>query len=336
MDKTAIAGLCPEELTQIIDFKRKFQADQLFAAVVQGVEDINSVTTLSKYLRQELSEEFTIYSCTAEQLLEDPDGTKKALIRMSDGTAVESVLLRDSDGRKTACLSTQAGCAMGCTFCRTGTMGLKRNLTASEIVQQFMIMQNSWGKISHIVFMGMGEPLQNLQEVRKSIEWFSHPKGLNISLRKITVSTCGLIKQLKDLMDNGPAVRIAVSLTSADQALREQLMPVCANNTLHDLKQTILDYQQDSSRRITFEYVLLKGVNDREKDVMDLRKFCRGINYVINLIPWNQADELDFEPPDEKDIQNFMDKAAEVHLNMVRRYRRGNNISGACGQLAVQ
>ncbi len=336
MEKTVLAGLLPAELTQIIDFPRRFQADQLFSAIVQGIEDINEITTLSKDLRGTLAEKFTIYSCSTKQLPEDPDGTKKAVIRLADGLIVECVLLRDSDGRKTACLSTQAGCAMGCIFCRTGTMGLERNLTASEIVQQFMIMQNSWGKISHIVFMGMGEPLQNLNELRKSIDWFSHPKGLNISLRKMTVSTCGLLKQLEDLMKNGPAVRIALSLTSADQTLREKLMPVCAGNTLNDLKKIILGYQQDSSRRLTFEYVLLKGVNDREEDVMALRKYLRGINYVINLIPWNPADELDFESPDEKDIQKFLDMAAEVHLNIVRRYRRGNTINGACGQLAVQ
>ncbi|MBN1648358.1 MAG: 23S rRNA (adenine(2503)-C(2))-methyltransferase RlmN [Spirochaetales bacterium] len=335
-NRTFLAGLLPEKLQEIIAFEKSYQAGQLFLGILQGSKSIDEISTLSMALRSELSERFGLFSVTIEQITEDADGTRKMLLRLWDNQHIECVLLRDEEGRKTACLSTQAGCAMGCAFCRTATMGLRRNLSGQEIIELFLLLQNEFGKISNIVFMGMGEPLQNLAALRESITFFSFPKGLNIGLRRITISTCGLVRPLRDLLENGPAAGIALSLTAADEELRTRLMPVSRQNPLVELKPLFLAYQRSGGRRITLEYVLLKGVNDTDRDILALRKFCNGLNYIINLIPWNPAAELDFESPGEADINAFCERTAAYSLNISRRYRRGRGISGACGQLAVK
>jgi 23S rRNA (adenine2503-C2)-methyltransferase len=333
--KPALAGLLPDKLREAVSFDKKYQADQFFLASLQGCSDINEITTLSKSYREELSENYSLYSMQAENVQEDADGTRKLLLQLEDGLYIECVLLRDEEGRKTACLSTQAGCAMSCKFCRTATMGLQRNLNSQEICQQYLYLAREFGKISHIVFMGMGEPLQNLEAVRESIRFFNYPKGLNIGLRKITISTCGLVSPLQDLLENGPAVSLALSLTAAEQTLREKLMPVSKNNPLTEIKPLIKEHQRRGGKRITLEYVLLKGINDSDQCILELRKFCNDLNYIINLIPWNAAAELDFEAPSDNDIKSFCDRAAVYSLNIARRYRRGRGINGACGQLAV-
>lgn len=332
---SSLTGLLPEELQNVLDLPKKYQAEQLFLAINQGVTNPGDITTFSKQLRETISEKFSIYSSVQKELFEDPDGTRKITIELSDKKVIEAVLLSDGEGRKTACLSTQAGCAMACAFCRTGTMGLLRNLSAEEISEQFMMLQNAFGNITHIVFMGMGEPLQNLNNLRRSITWLSHSKGQNIGLRRITISTCGLTEALNDLVQNGPKTRIAFSLTSAIPELRKQLMPVTKNNPLNEIKTLFKRYQNNGGKRITMEYVLLKGINDRAEDIQALKQYCSGLHYIINLIPWNKADELDFTPPEEKDVQHFIKMADKAHLNITRRYRKGTSINGACGQLAV-
>ncbi|MCX8012781.1 MAG: radical SAM protein, partial [Rectinema sp.] len=215
------------------------------------------MTNLPSSLRQRLSERFggRVRSSTVTKELVDPDGSLKLQIRLRDGAAVECVLLEDIEGRKTACLSSQVGCPMGCAFCRTGSLGFLRNLGPDEILEQYHFLKEHRGFISNIVFMGMGEPLLNLETVRKAIALLSDPDGIGMSLRKITISTSGVVPGILSLAENGPHVRLAISLTTADPELRTRLMPVNRTWPLNTLKDALLRYQQATGDRITIEAV---------------------------------------------------------------------------------
>ena len=330
----SLAGALPDELRRLINFPRKYQAVQVFQAIKNGVSDINEISALPKLLRNELAQKYTVFSGAVEKTLTDPDGTKKIAVRFDERTLVEAVALTDLSGRKTACLSTQAGCAMGCVFCRTGKDGLLRNLNEKEIIEQFLLLERDGTGISNIVFMGMGEPLQNLEATRKSIDYFTNSDGPGISFRKITISTCGVLEGLKDLLENGPAVKLAVSLNSADREIRKRLMPFAAKTSLEDLRTELLAYQKKGGRRITFEYVAIKGINDGPADIASLKKFCSGLNCYINLIPLNPGGAEGLRAPSERDLKKFLNAIASAGLNAGRRYRRGSGIDGACGQLA--
>jgi 23S rRNA (adenine2503-C2)-methyltransferase len=263
----------------------------------------------------------------------DPDGTLKLEIGLFDGQSVECVMLTDYEGRKTACLSTQVGCPMACAFCKTGTLGFSRNLSRAEIVEQLYHLKTQGQQASNVVFMGMGEPLLNLEELRAAIAVIHHPDGLNISLRKITISTCGLCKGIRDLADSGPLVRLAVSLTTADPELRRRLMPVAASNPLPELKKALLYYQEKTQDRITLEAAIMGNANSRPEDVKAMVDFCRGLKAQVNLIPWNPVPELPFSEPKRGQIEDFERALTDAGLTVTRRMRRGRGVSGACGQL---
>ena len=242
MEKTVLTGLLPQEIVEELKLSQSFRGKQIFKWISTGATSFDQMTNLSLDLRNELSNKTVLRTSKVENKLTDPDGTIKLVIKLSDGNCVETVLLTDKEGRKTACVSCQAGCAMKCAFCMTGTLGLSRNLTAAEIVEEFLYLEEAAGKLDNIVFMGMGEPMQNLSAIRKTIEILCHKDGRALSSKRITVSTCGIVKGIYDLADNGPALRLAVSLTTADEALRQQLMPVSTRDNSLEALRTAIDY----------------------------------------------------------------------------------------------
>lgn len=335
MNKIILSGMNPEEITCTLELKQGFRGKQIFKWIASGAENFEQMSNLSLELRQTLSEKAEIYSSKICEVLKDPDGTIKLRIELFDGNIVETVLLTDKEGRKTACVSCQAGCAMKCAFCMTGTLGLSRNLEANEIIEQFLFLEKTAGKLDNIVFMGMGEPMQNLSGIRKSVEILCHKDGRALSSKRITLSTCGIVKGIYDLADNGPALRLAVSLTTANEDLRKELMPVAksSENSLEKLKEAIRYYAQKTGKRVTLEAALLSGKNTDEKSADNMIDFAKGMDVNINLIPWNPVKTLPFSEPTKQEINYFVNRLERADLNVTLRTRRGRKIGGACGQL---
>lgn len=333
MSKIALAGLLPEEITEQLQLGQKFRGLQIFKWIGSGATSFDQMTNLGKDVRQRLNEQATLRSSSVSRTLKDPDGTIKLQITLEDGGAVETVLLTDKEGRKTACVSCQVGCGMKCAFCQTGQLGFSRNLTANEIVEQFLYLEEECGHLDNIVFMGMGEPMLNLPEIRKAISVLTDERGRNLSARRITLSTSGIIKGIYDLADNGPNIRLAVSLTTADEDLRNSLMPVNTANPLPELRKAIDYYANKSGKRVTLEATLLKNKNTGKESADRMIAFAKGIDVNINLIPWNPVETLPFEEPDSSEVRNFVSFLEKAGLNVTLRTKRGRKIGGACGQL---
>ena len=334
MEKIVLTGFTPEEITEKLELSQSFRGKQIFKWISTGITSFDQMTNLSLELRQELKEKASLRTSKVAQTLTDPDGTIKLVISLYDGNNVETVLLTDKEGRKTACVSCQAGCAMKCAFCMTGTLGLSRNLTCAEIVEEFLYLEAAAGKLDNIVFMGMGEPMQNLDAIRQTIEILCHKDGRALSSKRITLSTCGIVKGIYDLADNGPYIRLAVSLTTADEQLRQKLMPVsCGANSLPELRKAIEYYVQKSGKRVTLEAALLHNQNTSVQSAKNLINFARGIDVNINLIPWNPVAGLEFEEPLQNEVRTFVETLENAGLNVTLRTRRGRKIGGACGQL---
>ena len=306
---------------------------QIFKWVGSGVESFDLMTNISKSIREDLKETALLRSSTVSEILKDTDGTIKLQISLHDGLAVETVLLTDKEGRKTACVSCQAGCPMKCAFCRTGQLGLARNLTAAEIVEEFLFLEKIAGKLDNIVFMGMGEPMLNLAAIKKSVEILTHKNGRNLSGRRITLSTSGIIAGIYELADMIPSIRLAVSLTTADEELRNSLMPVNKTNPLPELKKAIAYYSGKTGKRVTLEAALLSGVNTGRESAENIIEFSEGLDVNINLIPWNPVDNLPFKEPSAKESSYFLKMLEASGLNVTLRKHRGRKIGGACGQL---
>jgi 23S rRNA (adenine2503-C2)-methyltransferase len=330
----SLSGMAPTELAGALSYVELFRARQVYRWLSRGALSFEEMTDLSKAERERLSALYPrIRSSEPAAEFADPDGSLKLQIRLADSAAVECVLLEDIEGRKTACLSCQVGCPMGCAFCKTGTLGFLRDLSASEIMDQFHYLNNRRGPISNVVFMGMGEPLLNLPAVRKTIAILSDPAGVGMSLRKITISTCGLVPGILDLAENGPKVRLAVSLTSADDSLRSELMPVNRRWDLASLKDALLRYQDATRERITLETVLMGDRNSSRADAEALVRWLRPLRAQINLIPWNGVPGLPFQEPTREQMETFSAILERGGLTVTRRMRRGRGIMGACGQL---
>jgi len=344
----SLAGLLPAELENLLLPLPRMRASQIYKWIVRGVSDFDQMTDLPSSLREEMKSRFRLYSGKVDGCHEDK-AALKTVVALEDGLKIESVLLRDGKSRFTACLSTQAGCPAGCVFCKTGSLGFSRNLSVAEIVEQFLFLRiiafkEADGKSGHgidnIVIMGMGEPLLNLEELRKAITFFSDPAGINFSKRRITVSTCGICGGLFDLADNGPYIRLALSLVTADEPLRQQLMPIAAANPLEKVKQALSAFQSKSGGRVTLELPLLGGVNTRGKDAVAIAQFAKGIDTVINIIPWNPAAGLEFEgkplrEPEKRETEEFVKQLESLGLKVTMRHRKGRSVMGACGQLGV-
>lgn len=334
----SITGYTLGELTELLKPLPAFRARQIFKWISRGARSFDQMTDLSQELRKTLSERFFVMETSVADTLTDSDGTIKLQIALQDGTKIEAVVLVDGEGRKTACISTQVGCPMACAFCKTGSLGFLRNLNAAEIAEQLYHCQAAAGDIANIVIMGMGEPLLNLTNLRTAMNIWSDPAGLGMSRRRITISTSGIVSGIKDLADNGPEVRLAVSLTTANEAMREKLMPVNKTNPLPELKEALRYFQSKHDKRITLEAVLLKDVNTKKEDAIALAQFAKGLDVIINLIPWNPVDGMgidgtDFKEPTDREIDAMVSELERRGLTVTRRYRKGRGVSGACGQL---
>ncbi|GHV64980.1 putative dual-specificity RNA methyltransferase RlmN [Spirochaetia bacterium] len=350
-EKKVLAGLPLPELIELLAPLPAFRAKQIFKWISRGALAFGEMTDLDKNLREDLDSRFSVRSSSVGAQLEDPghngkagDGTVKLQISLYGGTKIEAVLLSDAEERKTACISTQAGCPAGCVFCKTGSLGFSRNLNSAEIVEQFLHLKALAAAantdISNIVIMGMGEPLLNLSELRRALAFLCDAEGLGISRRRITVSTCGVIEGIRDLADKGPHIRLACSLTSARQELRNRLMPIGKANPLPLLKKALAAYRQKSGQRITLEAVLLGGINTTPADAEAMIDFARGLDAVINLIPWNPVEGMGFEgeplrEPSRAEVETFTAMLEKGGLKVTRRYRKGRGVAGACGQLGV-
>ncbi|MFP4382887.1 MAG: 23S rRNA (adenine(2503)-C(2))-methyltransferase RlmN [Spirochaetia bacterium] len=335
-EKQAVSALYPKELTEKLSLTPSFRGKQIFSWIQQKkVTDFSRMTNIPEGEQKRLSAGWMIISSRVTRHLDDPDGTVKFQIELSDGHRIEAVRLSDGSGRYTACLSTQAGCAMGCAFCRTGSLGFKRNLRAHEIVEQFLhIAAFSDLPVSNAVFMGMGEPLENYTAVERAVNIMNHPGGINIGMRKMVISTSGIVPGIRQLAEAGPPVRLAVSLITPRQEIRDKIMPGVRRYPLSELKEVLQYYQNVRKKRITLEIVLFKGLNDTAEDIRLLKDFIGDLRVLINLIPWNPLPGFPFREPDEADVKRTWEQMQLITGSGVYvRYNKGREVTGACGQL---
>ncbi len=295
----------------------------------------DAMTDLPASLRELLAAEFRVWSTEVPLHKVTDDGTEKLLVQLFDGQQIECVLLRDA-GRRTICISTQVGCAMGCVFCASGLAGVARNLTAGEIVEQMLRLDRllpTDERLSHIVVMGMGEPLANLDQLLPALRQASAADGLGISPRRITISTVGLPEAIHRLADEKSRYNLAVSLHAPDDALRHELVKVSKNIPLADILDAADRYFEVSGRRLTFEYVLLAGRNDQPDHARRLAALIRGRTALVNVIPYNPVAGLPYQTPSPGDVSRFVEVLRFAGLNVQVRERKGDKIDAACGQL---
>lgn len=313
-----------------------FRARQVFSWLHRKLTfSFDEMTDLGKELRAQLKEKYYIKTLTFKHSTTSNDGTKKYLFELLDGHRIESVLLSDETDRKTVCASTQAGCPLGCSFCATGSAGFQRNLEPSEMLGQIYLIAEEAQDISNIVFMGMGEPFLNYTNLLKTIQILTSKDGPNFGQRKITVSTCGIADKIKAFAREDLQVRLAVSLNSADDSVRSKLMPVNRRYPLAVLHEAIKYYLNTTGRRVTLEYVMLEGINDRRSDLENLKRFCRGLNVNINLIPFNTFGKQ-YKASPVTTLDFFKKALLSEDINTIVRRSRGDEIKAACGQLAGQ
>ena len=317
--------------------QKPFRAKQVFSWLYQKeASSFDEMSNLSKELREQLKEHFTFDILKIVEKQESKDGTIKYLFEMLDGSLIETVLMIHDYG-KSLCVTSQVGCNMKCSFCASGLLRKQRDLTPGEIVAQVMKVQlDTKQRISHVVVMGTGEPFDNYDNVMEFVRIINHPNGLAIGARHITISTCGLIPGIQRYSDEGIQTNLAISLHAPNDEIRNQLMPINRRYPLDDLRQAISDYIDKTNRRVTFEYILLKDVNDSLVDARQLAHYLRGLNAYVNLIPYNSVDEHGYQPSDQETIEKFKSELLRLHINVTLRKEHGRDIDGDCGQLRAK
>ncbi len=338
MEKADIKSMTIEELetfvTEVLG-EKKFRASQLYEWMhVRLAGSFDEMTNLSKALREKLHQNAYLAVLTkARCLVSSIDGTRKYLFRLSDGNVIESVLMKYKFGNS-VCISSQVGCRMGCRFCASTLDGLARNLTASEMLDEVYSIQRDIGeRISNVVIMGSGEPLDNYDQVLRFLKLISDEKGLHISQRNLTMSTCGLVPEIMALAKEQLQITLAISLHAVNDERRRELMPIARRYTIAQILDACRYYYEQTKRRITFEYSLARGVNDSSEDARALARLLKGLNCHINLIPINPVKERDFEQSDPVSVQNFKNKLEKYGGNVTIRREMGRDIQAACGQL---
>ena len=317
-----------------------YRAKQIFSWLYRsGISSFNQMTDLSKSLRESLAQETFFSSFTPAVKEVSKDGTIKYGFLLADGKMIESVLIPEGD-RNTLCVSSQVGCAMGCKFCLTGTMGFVRNLTPAEIVNQVCaviddIQKNGGGSLNNLVFMGMGEPLANFENLVTALKILMDDQGLNFSERRTTVSTCGIAPKIIELGER-IKVNLAISLHAADNETRDKIMPINKTYPLEVLLDACRAFPLPKRKRIMFEYILIEGLNDSEKDAYKLADILRGIPCKINLLPCNEVSALPYKRPTQERVEKFQKILWNGDYTVLLRSSRGADISAACGQLATQ
>ena len=322
-----------EEIQQLGE--KPFRAGQIYKWLhVDKVETFDEMTNISKDLRQKLSDEFEIRTLEpVKVLISKIDGTRKYLFRIKGGTIIESVLMRYHHGNS-VCISTQSGCRMGCRFCASTLNGLDRNLEPSELLEQiYQIEKNIGEKVSNIVLMGSGEPLDNYDNVTKFLELITDENGANISQRNITLSTCGLVPKINELAMKHLQITLAISLHASDDETRRKLMPIANKYTIDEVLEACRNYFKETGRRITFEYSLVAGENDTIGEADRLADRIKGINCHVNLIPVNPIKERDFVQSGKRAVLDFKRRLEKYKINVTIRREMGRDINGACGQL---
>lgn len=315
--------------------EKKFRGKQIYKWLHESlVTSFDSMINLPAGLRNRLEEECYIAALVpVKVLVSELDGTRKYLYKLADGNVIESVLMRYSHGNS-VCISTQAGCRMGCRFCASTIEGLARNLTASEMLDEIYRIQEDIGeRISNIVLMGSGEPLDNYENVIKFLQLISDENGLNISQRNITLSTCGIVPKISELGDLNLQITLAISLHASDDETRRKLMPIGNKYSINEILKECRIYFKKTGRRLTFEYSLVAGVNDREEEAVSLGKLLRGMNCHVNLIPVNPIEEREFKQSAGRDVDRFKKALEKYGINATVRREMGRDIQGACGQL---
>ena len=333
--KKHILEFLPGELEKCLPGEKKYRVNQILNWIYNNREiDFFKMSTLPQSLREELAAKFDNFLPEIIKVDISKDGTKKFLLSLVDDNKIEMVLI-PNDKKNTLCISSQVGCARNCGFCATASLGLIRNLEVCEILSQVFlaIKELKEKKLTNIVFMGMGEPLDNLENVIKAVKILQEEQCFSFSPRRITISTCGIIPKLKELANSGLKIKLAVSLNSAIQEKREQLMPVCRKYPLTELKNALLDFRKKTAFRITFEYVMIKDFNVGKEDTKALLKFLGDISCKLNVIKWNEVNSMLFKSPSEEEVAEFILRMQKLSSAVTYRKSRGGDIAAACGQL---
>ncbi len=327
------------EYDELINFlesmgEKKFRAQQIFSWLLKGVTSYDEMTNISNETKKKLKEVSYVSSLKISQkLISKIDGTVKYLFELNDGNCIESVVMRYHHGI-TICISSQVGCRMGCKFCASTIGGLYRNLSAGEILNQIIFAQKDLGeRISNVVIMGIGEPMDNYNNVITFLHNVNNEKGLNIGYRHITLSTCGLVEGILKLADEGLPINLAISLHAPNDEIRDKIMPVNHAHKINELIEACKIYFEKTKRRISFEYSLIHGVNDSEKEANELSKLVAPLGAHINLIPVNKVEESGFKKGSQSDINKFLNLLTKQGINATIRRELGADISASCGQL---
>lgn len=337
--KTDIMNLSIQELEQYLEQlgEKKYRARQIFGWIYKGVLKFDDMTNLPKELRNKLNENAELNKLNILRVQESKkDGTRKYLFELKDGNSIESVFMKYKFGNS-VCISSQAGCLMGCRFCASAVNGLQRNLTAGEMSDQVISIERDTGeRISNIVVMGTGEPFDNYENLSIFLRNIHEKEGLNIGMRNITVSTCGLIKKMLEFAKDFPQVNLAVSLHAPNDTIRDKIMPINKRYPLEELLAASRTYVAETGRRITFEYALVKGINDGEKNAKELAEKLKGINCHVNLIPLNQVKETGLHGSERKETEQFREVLERHGIQVTVRRELGSDIDAACGQLRLK
>ena len=331
-----IKAMLPEEIAAALAEmgQPKYRAKQIFQWLARGVTSFDEMTNLSKDLRAALSERFFISKLEMlRKQVSAIDGTIKYLWQLGDGNAVETVVMHYKHGN-TVCISSQVGCRQGCAFCASTIGGLIRNLEPSEMLDEVLYSERESGsKISNIVLMGIGEPLDNFDEVMRFLENITSPEGVNIGMRNISLSTCGLVPKIDQLAEKKLQLTLSISLHAPTNQIRSSMMPVNDAYPVEQLIQTVRRYQETTGRRVSFEYSMVRGVNDSDACAKQLANLIRGMGAHVNLIPINPVDGSPYSATDAANVRRFQQKLESLGVNATVRRRLGSEISAACGQL---
>ncbi len=334
-----IKDLTLEDLKRILANWQQptFHARQIFSWIFKKqVIDFDQMSNLSLSLRECLKKNFYVLDLKLAEIAESRDKTKKFLFELNDGNLIEAVTI-PTEKRLTGCVSTQVGCKFACCFCASGLSGFKRNLSCGEILDEVLYLKNnSHQQLSHIVFMGIGEPLDNYDQVLKAVRIINSDYAFHIGARRITISTCGVIPGIKKLSHEDLQIELSISLHSADDKVRSRLMPINKAYPIKDLISCCREYIKKTNRQITFEYVLIKGINSDLPAAEKLVKILKDLNCKVNLIPANSLKELKVEPPNKLNILFFKDCLLKQGINVTLRRPRGQDIEAACGQLRLK
>lgn len=330
-----IYDLTLKELEDYLIFngEKSFRASQIYEGLYKKrFSSLDEITNISKELRQKLKDNFSMYKIKL-LIKQHGDNVNKYLFELEDGNKIESVLMFHDYGTS-ICVSSQVGCNMGCSFCESGRLKKVRNLLAYEIVEQILLIEEDIKKrITHVVVMGIGEPFDNYDNVLRFVKIINCNKGIDIGSRHITISTCGVIPGIKKFMEEEGQVNLAISLHAPNDELRSKIMPINKAYPLKDLMGVIKEYILKTNRRVTFEYIMLDNVNDSEKEALELVKLLRGINCYVNLIPYNETENIQYKRTKEWKILKFYDILKSNKINVTIRKEFGGSVDAACGQL---